>query len=171
MAFAKSTQARHPLLPAHRGSLHNAVDFASRCGPAICSTPLRPRLLNRTRRLHYRGPWRLSGPDSHRLAVESLSLGYVTTAPSRSWRPSCWTHVDSGQAKQLVSQVVSNAHHMDAFTACHYRICVIERLLSADPKWKVCAHRDALMAGGIPRDARSAGAGPHCRSGSRCRPR
>jgi hypothetical protein len=73
MAFAKSTQARHPLFPAHRGSLHDAADFASRCGPASCSTPLRPRPLNRTRRLHYRGPWRLPGPDSHRLAIESLS--------------------------------------------------------------------------------------------------
>ena len=64
MAFAKSTQARLPLFPAHAGSLHDAADFASRCGPASCSTPLRPRPLNRTRELRYRGPWRLPGPDS-----------------------------------------------------------------------------------------------------------
>ena len=29
--------------------------------------------------LHYRGPLRLPGPDSYRLAVLSLSLGYVIT--------------------------------------------------------------------------------------------
>ena len=96
MAFAKSTQARLPLFPAHAGSLHDAADFASRFGPASCSTPLRPRPLNRTRELRYRGPWRLPGPDSHRPAVESLSPGYVMTAPLRSWRPNCWTHVDRG---------------------------------------------------------------------------
>ena len=101
MAFAKSTQARHPLFPAHHGSLHDAADFASRCGPASRSTPLRPRPLNRTRRLHYRGPWHLPGPDSHRLAIESLSLGYVINHPSCSWRPSYWTHVNPGLVVSL----------------------------------------------------------------------
>ena len=72
MAFAKSTQARLPHFPALAGILNDAADFASCCGPASCSTPLRPRPLNRTRELHYRGPWRLPGPDSHRLANESL---------------------------------------------------------------------------------------------------
>ena len=73
MAFTKSTQARHLLHPdVTAGSLDDAADFASCCGPAIRSTPLRPRPLNRTRRLHYQGPWRLPGPDSHRLAIESL---------------------------------------------------------------------------------------------------
>src|SRR5215218_1018882 len=39
--------------------------------------PLRPRALTRRRECCYRGPWRLPGPDSHRLAAVSLSLGYV----------------------------------------------------------------------------------------------
>src|SRR5215218_2144542 len=39
--------------------------------------PPRPRNLARRRRPRYRGPWRLPGPDSHRLAAVSLSLGYV----------------------------------------------------------------------------------------------
>jgi hypothetical protein len=39
--------------------------------------PLRRRDLTRRREPRYRGPWRLPGPDSHRLAALSLSLGYV----------------------------------------------------------------------------------------------
>jgi hypothetical protein len=31
----------------------------------------------RTPGISYRGPWRLPGPDSHRLAALSLSLGYT----------------------------------------------------------------------------------------------
>ena len=65
--------------PPHGRSLHDAADFASRCGPNSCSTPLRPRPLNRTRELRYRGPWRLPGPDSHRQAAANLSPGYVIT--------------------------------------------------------------------------------------------
>jgi hypothetical protein len=72
MAFAKSTQARHPLAPPKAGILYDAAGFASCYGPASCSAPLRPRPLDRTRRLHYRGPWRLPGPVSHRLADENL---------------------------------------------------------------------------------------------------
>src|SRR5918995_2128832 len=40
-------------------------------------TPPRPRDLARRRECCYRGPWRLPGPDFHRLAAMSLSLGYV----------------------------------------------------------------------------------------------
>ena len=43
----------------------------------LCCTPPRPRDLARGRGPRYRGPWRLPGPDSHRLAAVSLSLGYV----------------------------------------------------------------------------------------------
>src|SRR5215212_12185225 len=46
--------------------------------------PLRPRDLARRRECCYRGPWRLPGPDSHRLAAVSLSLGYVVV-PSFRW--------------------------------------------------------------------------------------
>lgn len=40
--------------------------------------PLRRRDLARRREPCYRGPWRLPGPDSHRLAAVSLSLGYAS---------------------------------------------------------------------------------------------
>src|SRR5436309_1956460 len=46
--------------------------------------PPRPRGLARRRECCYRGPWRLPGPDSHRLAAVSLSLGYVVL-PSFRW--------------------------------------------------------------------------------------
>src|SRR4029450_4872160 len=40
-----------------------------------------------------RRPWGLPGPDSHRLAAVSLSLGYTVASSFRSVRrPSCWTH-------------------------------------------------------------------------------
>jgi hypothetical protein len=39
--------------------------------------PLRRRALTRRREPRYRGPWRLPGPDLHRLAALNLSLGYV----------------------------------------------------------------------------------------------
>lgn len=41
---------------------------------------------------HYRGPWRLPGPDFHRLVALSLSSGYVTTTSLSSLRPLCWAH-------------------------------------------------------------------------------
>src|SRR5918994_5824887 len=45
--------------------------------------PPRPRDLARRRECCYRGPWRLPGPDSHRLAAMSLSLGYVVVSSFR----------------------------------------------------------------------------------------
>src|SRR5271167_661470 len=65
----------------------DTASFASCCGPPNCSTPLRTRHLGRPRGLDYRGPWRLPGPDLHRLVVVSFSLGYVMVAPLHSWRP------------------------------------------------------------------------------------
>src|SRR5918993_5704006 len=47
-----------------------------RTGQLRCAPPRR-RDLARRRRPRYRGPWRLPGPDSHRPAAVSLSLGYV----------------------------------------------------------------------------------------------
>ena len=82
--------------PPHGRSLDDAADFASCCGPASCSTPLRPRPLNRTRRLHYRGPWRLPGPDSHRLAIESLrSLRHDSSLLSWRQRPAGRTWIEA----------------------------------------------------------------------------
>src|SRR5665213_3420655 len=75
-----------PLSCVHRPP-HGAASFPGCCGPPNCTTPLRTRHFGRARELHYRGPWRLPGPDSHRLVVASLSLGYVMNAPLQSWRP------------------------------------------------------------------------------------
>jgi hypothetical protein len=81
-----------PPWPRSRGGFSDdAAGFASCCGPVGCSTPLRTRLLGHARGLRYRGPWRLPGPDSHRLAAVSLSLGYAADLLSL-WRPNCWTH-------------------------------------------------------------------------------
>src|SRR5271156_1904829 len=65
----------------------DTASFTSCCGPPNCSAPLRTRHFGRPRGLHYRGPWRLPGPDLHRLVVVNLSLGYVMVAPLHSWRP------------------------------------------------------------------------------------
>ena len=59
---------------------------------SVAPTPLRTPPLDDARGPHYRGPWRLPGPDSHRQAALSLSLSYVTTTSLSSWRPNCWTH-------------------------------------------------------------------------------
>jgi putative ABC transport system permease protein len=64
------------------------------------------------RGVHYLGPWRLPGPDSHRLAALSLLLSCVTTTSPSSWRPSCWTHHrttpdTSGQGRPIPAIVVA----------------------------------------------------------------
>ena len=73
---------------------NDAAGFTSCCGLVSCSAPLRTRPLDHARGLHYRGPWRLPGPDSHRQAALSLSIGYVITTSTSllSWRPIFWTH-------------------------------------------------------------------------------
>ena len=93
MAFTHSERVRllHLVLP-KKDRANGAAGFTSRYGLISCSTPLRTPPLDDARGPHYRGPWRLPGPDSHRLAALSLSLSYVTTTSLSSWRPSCWTH-------------------------------------------------------------------------------
>src|SRR5215211_5875384 len=54
--------------------------------------PPRPRDLARRRGPRNRGPWRLPGPDSHRLLPGSLALGYTSLLLSSLRRPSYWTH-------------------------------------------------------------------------------
>jgi hypothetical protein len=74
MAFAVQLPARN-----------DAAGFTSRCGLASCSPRITGTLslrfddrdLSRRREPRYRGPWRLLGPDSHRLVNESLSPGYA----------------------------------------------------------------------------------------------
>src|SRR5215213_1603498 len=81
MAFATGMQARLPLGPLARGFLTtpqaslDAADWP--VAPRPASTPgSRP-----TPGPRYRGPWRLPGPDSHRLAAVSLALGYPVAPP------------------------------------------------------------------------------------------
>jgi len=84
--------SRAPPWPRSRGGkCDDAAGFASCCGPLGCSTPLRTRPLGHGRGLPYRGPWPLPGPDSHRLAAVSLSLGYADFPLLSLWRPNCWT--------------------------------------------------------------------------------
>ena len=49
----------------------------------------------RRRGLPYRGPWRLPGPDSHRLTALNLSIGYLMTTSLSSWRPIVWAHANT----------------------------------------------------------------------------
>jgi hypothetical protein len=65
----------------------DTASFTSCCGPPHCSTPLRTRHLGRPRGFRYRGPWRLPGPDLHRLVVVSFPLGCVMAAPLQARRP------------------------------------------------------------------------------------
>jgi hypothetical protein len=92
MAFTLEEQARLLLDPRMWVRRNDAAGFTSCCGLVSRSVPLRTPPLDDARGPHYRGPWRLPGPDSHRLAALSFSLGYVTTTSSSSWRPNCWTH-------------------------------------------------------------------------------
>jgi hypothetical protein len=92
MAFAHWGWARLLLVRAGTDRRDDAAGFTSCCGLVSCSAPLRTRSLDHARELCYRGPWRLPGPDSHRLAALSLWIGYVITTSLLSWRPIFWTH-------------------------------------------------------------------------------
>src|SRR5215211_1301076 len=75
--------------------------------------PPRPRDLARRRGPRYRGPWRLPGPDSHRLAAVSLSLGYVVV-PSFRW----------SSAPELAGRTFRRNYRENrepAAASCHYR--------------------------------------------------
>src|SRR6266542_2875997 len=109
VAFARPTQARLPLGPARAGvlvttlqaSLHAADRSVAPPPLRGVVAPLRRRDLARRREPCYRGPWRLPGPDSHRLAAVSLSLGYAADLLSL-WRPNYWTHVGRGNQGSLL---------------------------------------------------------------------
>ena len=92
MAFALREQARLLLVHLTADRRNDAAGFTSCCGLVSCSAPLRTRPLDHARGHHYRGPWRLPGPDSHRLVTLSLTLGYTITTSLLSWRPNYWTH-------------------------------------------------------------------------------
>ena len=90
MAFAKQAQARLLLDPpqAERGLNDDAAGFTSCCGLVGCTPPegachsTSTPPFRATPGVSYRGPWRLPGPDLHRLAVLSLTTGYITCTPS-----------------------------------------------------------------------------------------
>src|SRR5438874_828878 len=84
MAFAVEVHARLPLGPALTGFhlRRRRLRLMLRTGQLPppqrdVVAPLRHRALTRHRKPRYQGPWRLPGPDSHRLAALSLSLGYT----------------------------------------------------------------------------------------------
>jgi hypothetical protein len=99
MAFAHTWRARLLLVPgSRRGCLDDAADFASCCGPVTCSPPHRDFVAPPRRQgslpapgASYRGPWRLPGPDSHRLAAVSLRSDIHIMDPS-NLRPELWAH-------------------------------------------------------------------------------
>ena len=104
VAFAVKVPARLPLVPLSRVSLTtpqtslHAVDRPVATPSMGVVAPLRHRAFARRREPRYRGPWRLPGPDFHRLAALSLSPGYVIASSSMSWRPSYWTHTSPGNS-------------------------------------------------------------------------
>lgn len=82
MAFALQAQARLLLGPPNgRGLNHGAASFTSCCGlvgrtsPKDACHPTSTPTSRPTPGVSYRGPWRLPGPDSHRLAALSLTSG------------------------------------------------------------------------------------------------
>jgi len=87
MAFAQIPRARLSLSPAFAGHMTTLQASLHDADRQIAPPRFGPRHFGRPRGLHYRGPWRLPGPDLHRLVVVSFSLGYVMAAPLHSWRP------------------------------------------------------------------------------------
>ena len=75
VAFAVEEPARHPLSRLAAELSNDACSgFTCVADRAIAPAPLRTRPLGHARGLHYRGPRRLPGPDSHRQAALNLSL-------------------------------------------------------------------------------------------------
>ena len=111
--LSKSTIGRiwkvfeHPLFPANGGSLHDIADFASRCGPNSCSTPPRPRPLNRTRGFATEDPGiSPTGLTTGRLPRRAR-LRHTTPIIKR---PGYWTHADQSSAAGLLP-----SHHTAAW--------------------------------------------------------
>ena len=107
MAFALRRQARLLLGPPEGGPRLTTLQASLLVADwPVAPAPLRTPPLDHARGLHYRGPWRLPGPDSHRLAALSLSLSYVTTTSLSSWRPNCWTHYPQTTGRMPSSRVI-----------------------------------------------------------------
>lgn len=94
-----STGSAPPWPARGRGLNHDAAGFTSCCGLVGCTPPrgachsTSTSPFRATPGVSYRGPWRLPGPDFHRLAILSLSSGYIVHIPSElGRRPDCWTY-------------------------------------------------------------------------------
>ncbi len=101
LAFADTASGSAPSCPLS-GKITTLQASRNVADRPVASTPLRRRPLNQPRGLHYRGPWHLPGPDSHRLAIVNLSLGYVMRSSPLTRRPSYWTHSRSFASGILV---------------------------------------------------------------------
>ena len=73
--------------PAGRAGIDDAASFTSCCGLVGCTPPkdachsTSTPPSRTTPGVSYRGSWRLPGPDLHRLAVLSLTSGYICSHP------------------------------------------------------------------------------------------
>src|SRR5439155_5268608 len=74
-------RTRRAVLTTLQASLHAADRPVAHPPEEGFVAPLRRRPLNRRREPRYRRPWRLCGPDSHRLAALSLSIGLHPQPP------------------------------------------------------------------------------------------
>ncbi len=95
MAFAKSTQARHPLFPAHAGALTTLQTSLHVADRPVAPPRFDPGLSTGPGGFATRDP-DVSPDRTFTGWLSKLALCYVMTAPLRSWRPNYWTHVDSG---------------------------------------------------------------------------
>jgi len=107
LAFASNLRARLPLVPLARlfvTTLQASLHAADR---SVAPPRFDARPLGRRRGLHYRGPWRLPGPDLHRLAAVSCRSVSPLGLTSFWRRPGCWTHRLAGKS---TAPVVFSAH-------------------------------------------------------------
>lgn len=96
----RSSTGSAPPWPARgRGSNDDATGFTSCCGLVGCTPPrsachsTSTSPFRATPGVSYRGPWRLPGPDLHRLATLNLTSGYIVHISSElGGRPDCWTY-------------------------------------------------------------------------------
>jgi hypothetical protein len=118
VAFAVEVHARLPLGPRSHGAFtYDAADFASCCGPVTCSPPHRDFVAPPRRQgslpapgASYRGPWRLPGPDSHRLAAVSLRSD-IHIMDSSNLRPKLWAHHRKGTTLPPCNDLIGPEQH------------------------------------------------------------
>jgi hypothetical protein len=79
--------------------------------------PPQRRDLAQRRECCYRGPWRLPGPDSHRLAAVSLALGYTLVPPFVTPAP----ELLDAHAAGIYREPRARCRRSTAAASCHYR--------------------------------------------------